>query len=987
MSDQKQKIRKKRMISIIAFLSGVYFFMRFGCKKYAESEKINEENPYIDFNHIKIRSGQDNRIPTVYERKIKPAIDRILSFVALIVLSPLFGLISIIIYIDDPGPVFFTQKRVGKGKAFFNLHKFRSMKMSTPHDVPTHQLEHPEQYITKVGRVLRKTSLDELPQIWDIFRGKMSIIGPRPALWNQEDLIAERERYGANDIVPGLTGWAQINGRDELEISEKARLDGEYTLRLRKGGWKAFFMDIRCFWGTLYNAFAGDGVIEGGTGMLHRESAVEFAGGDTMPVRSKRILIMGSGSYIGGAVKTYLESDSPLYIVEEKDTIGLVPEPGMFKGYDVVFHVAGIAHMKETAENRPAYFKINRDLTVDIAKAAKAAGVGQFITLSSMSVYGILMGRIDRATVPRPVTAYGASKLSADETLKRLADADFKVAVLRPPMVYGKGCRGNYQLLRNFAVKSFVFPDIRNQRSMIYIGNLCEFVKRVIDCESSGLFFPQNREYVSTTEMVSLIAQSNGKKIKTTRIFNPLLRVIPLTILKKIFGDLTYEKVHTVGKYRFQESIRLTEKKTANKDANNMNLWIFHHYATTPDRNGYIRPFRFAKHLEKEGIRSVIFASSYHHWSDENVINDKALFQSEYADCVPFVFVRTPSSAAGTRARIKNMAAFSAKLSKVGPKVRKTFGKPDVILASSPHPFTMIAGILEAKRYQVPCICEIRDLWPEAIFAGGRLKEKSVAGRILTAGEHWIYRHADALIFTKEGDTDYLYEKGWMTSQGGDINPAKCFYINNGVELSLFDEQKKTEIPDDKDLEDNAFKVVYAGAIRPVNDVENIVNAARLLPADSNIKILIYGDGNLRKTLERKAETEGISKVVFKGYVDQKYIPYILSKSSVNLLNYSSTNYTWKRGNSSNKLFEYLASGKPVIATIKTGYSIIERYDCGLEMEEESPEELARDIMTVKKMSAERYEELCANARNAAYDFDYSKLSEKLLNVLNWVKQ
>ena len=274
MSDQKQKIRKKRMISIIAFLSGVYFFMRFGCKKYAESEKINEENPYIDFNHIKIRSGQDNRIPTVYERKIKPAIDRILSFVALILLSPFFGLISIVIYMDDPGPVFFTQKRVGKDKKFFYLHKFRSMKMSTPHDIPTHQLENPEQYITRIGKFLRKSSLDELPQIWDIFRGRMSIIGPRPALWNQEDLIEERDRYQANSVLPGLTGWAQINGRDELEIPDKAKLDGEYVKQLRQGGMNALFFDVKCLWGTVRSVVEGDGVVEGGTGELSRRNRI-----------------------------------------------------------------------------------------------------------------------------------------------------------------------------------------------------------------------------------------------------------------------------------------------------------------------------------------------------------------------------------------------------------------------------------------------------------------------------------------------------------------------------------------------------------------------------------------------------------------------------------------------------------------------------------------------------------------------------------------
>ncbi len=206
------------------------------------------------------KSGQS----TVYKEKVKPALDRALSFAALLFLAPLFVLIAIVIYLDDPGPVLFTQIRVGKNKKLFSLHKFRSMKASTPHDVPTHQLKNPEQYITKVGKMLRKTSLDELPQIWDIFRGKMSIIGPRPALWNQKDLVAERDKYGANDVMPGLTGWAQINGRDELEIREKARLDGEYVKQM------SFWFDMKCFFGTVLSVARGDGIVEGGTGQIKR---------------------------------------------------------------------------------------------------------------------------------------------------------------------------------------------------------------------------------------------------------------------------------------------------------------------------------------------------------------------------------------------------------------------------------------------------------------------------------------------------------------------------------------------------------------------------------------------------------------------------------------------------------------------------------------------------------------------------------------------
>ena len=200
----------------------------------------------------------------MYRRIIKPILDITLSLLGLILFSWMFLIIIIAIEIDDPGPVFFTQKRVGIHKKHFKLYKFRSMKMSTPHDTPTHLLENPDQYITRVGRVLRKLSLDETPQLINILKQDMSIIGPRPALWNQYDLIEERDKYGANDIKPGLSGWAQINGRDELEIADKARLDGEYVKRM------SFLFDCRCFFGTAVSVLRHDGVVEGGTGELHK---------------------------------------------------------------------------------------------------------------------------------------------------------------------------------------------------------------------------------------------------------------------------------------------------------------------------------------------------------------------------------------------------------------------------------------------------------------------------------------------------------------------------------------------------------------------------------------------------------------------------------------------------------------------------------------------------------------------------------------------
>lgn len=201
----------------------------------------------------------------MYNKFVKRLFDFLLSTLAIIVLAIPMAIIALIIKITDPGPALFAQTRIGKNKTHFKMYKFRSMRMDTPKDVPTHMLENPEQYITGIGKFLRKSSLDELPQIFNIWTGKMSIIGPRPALWNQDDLVAERDKYGANDVRPGLTGWAQINGRDELEIPVKAKLDGEYVEKL------SFGFDLKCFFGTIGSVLKSDGVVEGGTGEIEKK--------------------------------------------------------------------------------------------------------------------------------------------------------------------------------------------------------------------------------------------------------------------------------------------------------------------------------------------------------------------------------------------------------------------------------------------------------------------------------------------------------------------------------------------------------------------------------------------------------------------------------------------------------------------------------------------------------------------------------------------
>lgn len=623
-------------------------------------DESDEENADGVRGHLEA-VGETKKSKGIYDRYIKRAIDVVLSFGGLVVLSPIYAGIAIAIKIDDPGPVFFTQKRVGQNKEFFKIHKFRSMKMSTPHDVPTHMLGDPDQYITRVGKFLRKHSLDELPQIWDIFIGNMSVIGPRPALWNQDVLIAEREKYHANDVKPGLTGWAQINGRDELEIPVKAKLDGEYVEK------ESLLFDIKCFLGTIGSVLSSDGVVEGGTGELTKagvederdispEKAAQqikagakvmgalsaamlgiagivswiFLRKDTtksdkkkhtvvkrwvllgtifesiaivfvnikgwvkmgddfvndsseegektiQPVGNigyKKVLITGQGSYIGTAVERWLLKDKDHYQVDTLDMQDETWRDTDFSQYDVVYHVAGIAHAdvgNVTEEQKQLYYKVNTDLTIEVAERARQAKVKQFIFMSSMIVYsGCKENFITSETEPCPLNFYGDSKWRADQKIQEMDAENFKVVVLRPPMIYGKGSKGNYPQLAKLASKLPVFPIVKNQRSMLHIDNLCQFVKLMIDNEEHGVFFPQNGEYSNTSGMVQMIAEVKGHRIimiPFVGIFIKLLEKVPgkiggLTI--KAFGNSSYDMSMSEYKANYRvnslrKSIVLTE--------------------------------------------------------------------------------------------------------------------------------------------------------------------------------------------------------------------------------------------------------------------------------------------------------------------------------------------------------------------------------------------------------------------------------------------
>ncbi|NMA83792.1 MAG: glycosyltransferase family 4 protein [Epulopiscium sp.] len=408
------------------------------------------------------------------------------------------------------------------------------------------------------------------------------------------------------------------------------------------------------------------------------------------------------------------------------------------------------------------------------------------------------------------------------------------------------------------------------------------------------------------------------------------------------------------------------------------NVWIWNHYATNMFFDQAGRHYWLAENLIKEGYKPTIFCASTNHFSDNHIDTKGQKFSTDSVNDIPFVFVNTPEYKGNGKKRVMNMISFYRGLFKTARMYAELNGKPDVIVASSVHPLTLVAGIKIAKKFHIPCICEVRDLWPESIVAYGSLKRNSMIAKLLYQGEKWIYKKADSVIMTWEGGRQYISNQGW----GEQVDLSKVKHISNGVIIDSFDRNSKENKIDDDDLNDKNYKnLVYAGSIRKVNNLGLLLDAAKLVQdKNQQIRFLIYGSGDEKEMLEKRCKEEKINNVVFKGRVEKKMIPSILKKSYANILHNSSTSLD-KYGQSQNKFFEYLAAGRCVLQTYTTGYSVLEKFNCGLSAVKQHPEEIAEIILEACKDN-EKAEQMGENARMASYEFDFTKLTNKLIEVI-----
>lgn len=410
------------------------------------------------------------------------------------------------------------------------------------------------------------------------------------------------------------------------------------------------------------------------------------------------------------------------------------------------------------------------------------------------------------------------------------------------------------------------------------------------------------------------------------------------------------------------------------------NIWIFNHYATDTFKDLGGRHFWFAENLIKLSHQATIFCASTIHNTDENIDTGGQKYKSDEVNRIPYVFVKTPSYFGNGKQRKINMISFYKNLFPVAKEYAKVHGKPDVILASSVHPLTLLAGIKIAKKLGVPCICEVRDLWPESLIEYGFLKKNHIFSKLLYHCEKWIYIKADKLIFTMEGGKDYIIEKGWNKESGGSIDLSKVYHINNGVDLETFHYNMNYFKLEDVELNkhDN-FNVVYTGSIRASNEVKKIVEAAEIIQKQGiqHIRFFIFGQGPDKEKLEKYCHDHQVKNIQFKGFVEKKKIPYILSKSDLNIFHFQQ-NKLKNYGSSMNKMFEYFASGKPTITDCEFGYDLIRKYNCGVVINNASAQELAEAIIKLSKMAPEQYSVYSQNALKAAQDYDFKLLTRKL---------
>ena len=411
-----------------------------------------------------------------------------------------------------------------------------------------------------------------------------------------------------------------------------------------------------------------------------------------------------------------------------------------------------------------------------------------------------------------------------------------------------------------------------------------------------------------------------------------------------------------------------------------MKIWIFNNYNMLPSQGGLNRHYFFAQQLQKMGHEPVVFVGSHPHNTQFQMITGKEYFREEPSEKFPWVYVKTVNYEGSKLKQVFSMFQYYRNAKKAAFAMAKRYGAPDAILGSSAHPLAAVLAIRLGKRFKCKAVVEVRDLWPEAIVVYGIAGTKNPVVVALRKLEKWIYKKADAVIFTCEGGYDYIKEQQWER----EIPQSKIHYINNGVDLEAFEYNREHFPIEDPDLDNpERFNVVYTGSIRRVNNLGLLLNVAKQV-TDPKVRFLIWGDGDERPMLQQRVQDEGISNVVFKGQVEKKYIPDIVSRANLNFAR-NTPSPMFRFGISFNKVFDYLAAGKPVLCDFPCRYNPVIQHHAGIDVDHPTPASVASAIMEIANMELVHYQRYCDAARLAAQEYDFKNLSQKLVCILESV--
>lgn len=695
----------------------------------------------------------------------------------------------------------------------------------------------------------------------------------------------------------------------------------------------------------------------------------------------KCVLITGAHSYVGTHVESFLAKWPERYSVDTLDMVGDSWRAFDFSGYDVVYHVAGIAHADigtVSEGQKQLYYDVNTTLAVETAERAKASGVGQFILMSSMIIYGNAE-RIDATTEPNPSNFYGDSKWQADKAIRSLGDDRFKVVVLRPPMIYGRGSKGNYPVLSQIARNVPIFPRSINRRSILYIDNLCNFVKLMIDNEESGIFFPQNSELVSTSQIVRSIAAAHGRRIAISNALAPVTFLGKMApgkagnLSRKAFGTSMYSLEMSRYKepyvlYGFEESIRRTELPVPESPADGHDR-----NGTTYATRGGMRilavsqyywpePFNVSEICEELVRRGneVTVLTGLPNYPEGNIYGgygNKASLEQAH-NGVRILRVKDHPRKQDLASRVANYYSFSSRGSKRARLMVEDF---DAIIAFTISPvMSANPAIAAAETTKAPLLNYVIDLWPECLLSGG-IKRDSAVYRHYANVSRRIYASADRLAVTSPSFRDYL-----SRLLGHEVTAT---YLPQYAEDAFGDIDEGSLVPRD-DFPTNLINLTFAGNIGSAQSVETIIRAAHEL-GHGQFLFHIVGAGTELDVCERLADALGVGNVIFHGRLPLEEMPNLYAHSDAMVATFANLpvlGFTLPR-----KIQSYMASGRPIIASaVGESRRVIEDARCGVCCDAADYQALAGCCRDFANLSASERKDLGANARSY-YEGHFSK--------------